>query len=170
MELPVWMTVFISGIVGGWVGRILSTVWILPFLIGGGGPELLVAHWQLYVIVGGLVQAAVTGAVLLFLLPALSSIRVTFGTAFLATAAGNLVAVGGTLLLLRVSVQTSLAGGGVGLLPAAGLLSLGFLAVGIFVTSTMVSSAALGGDGGQSNQSLYGGQAYLDEVRKQDQG
>jgi hypothetical protein len=106
----------------------------------------------------------VTGAVLLGLLPALSRVRVGFGTAFLATLVGNVITVAGTLLLLRAAVQSSLAGGaGVGILPAFGLFSLGLMALGIFVTATMIGSAQAGGGSGLD---LYGGQGYLDEVRR----
>jgi hypothetical protein len=116
------------------------------------------------IVIGGLGQAAVTGAVLLGLLPALSQVKVGFGTAFIAVLVGNLVTVVGVLVLLRTAVQSSLAGGGgVGLLPAFGLFSLGLTALGIFVTATMIGSSQ-GGSG--SGLSLYGGQAYLDEIRK----
>ena len=49
---------------------------------------------------------------------------------------------------------------------AFGLLSLGLTVLGIFVTATIIggSSAAGGGDGG-GRMSLYGGEAYLNELR-----
>ncbi len=147
MELPIWATVFISGIIGSWLGRAVSNALFLPLLV-----------------IGGLGQAAVTGAVLLGLLPALSQVRVSFGTAFIAVLVGNLVTVVGVLVLLRAAVQSSLAGGGgVGILPAFGLFSLGLTALGIFVTATMISSSQSGSGSGLD---LYGGQAYLDEIRK----
>jgi hypothetical protein len=105
--------------------------------------------------------------VLLVLLPPLSDVRVGFGTTFIAALVGNLISVVGTLVLLRSAVQSNLdAGGGVGLLPAFGLLSLGLTVLGIFVTATIIggSSAAGGGDGG-GRMSLYGGEAYLNELR-----
>ena len=104
---------------------------------------------------------------LLLLLPALSGLRVGFGTAFIATLIGNVITVVGSLVLLRAAIQSSLhSGGGVGLLPAFGLFSLLLTAVGIIVTATIVTSSASGAGGGGGNISLYGGQAYLDEYRK----
>jgi hypothetical protein len=72
----------------------------------------------------------------------------------------------GTLVLLRSAVESNLdAGGGVGMLPAFGLLSLGLTVLGIVVTATIIggSRAAGGGDGGR--MSLYGGESYLNELR-----
>ena len=164
MELPIWVTVLISGFVGSWIGRAISSALVLPLILGGTSAETFASNWVLVVALGGLFQAAVTGAVLLGLLPALSQVRVGFGTAFIATLVGNLITVVGTLVLLRAAIQSSLAGGGgVGILPAFGLLSLGLTALGIFVTATMIASSRAGSSDGLS---LYGGQTYLDEIRK----
>ncbi|MDX6548356.1 MAG: hypothetical protein QOG33_1906 [Gaiellales bacterium] len=164
MELPIWVTVFISGFVGSWIGRAISSALVLPLILGGTSAETFASNWVLVVALGGLFQSAVTGAVLLGLLPALSQVRVGFGTAFIATLVGNLITVVGTLVLLRAAIQSSLAGGaGVGILPAFGLLSLGLTALGIFVTATMIASSQAGSSDGLS---LYGGQTYLDEIRK----
>ena len=164
LELPIWVTVLISGFIGSWIGRAISSALVVPLILGGTNPETLASNWVLVVALGGVFQAAVTGAVLLGLLPALSRVRVGFGTAFLATLVGNVITVAGTLVLLRTAVQSSLAGGaGVGILPAFGLFSLGLMALGIFVTATMIGSAQAGGSSGLD---LYGGQGYLDEVRK----
>jgi hypothetical protein len=164
LELPIWVTVLISGFIGSWIGRAISSALVLPLILGGTSPETFASNWVLFVVIGGAFQAAVTGAVLLGLLPALSSVRVRFGTAFIATLVGNLITVVGTLVLLRAAVQSSLAGGaGVGIIPAFGLFSLGLTALGIFVTATMIGSSRLGGSDGLE---LYGGQTYLDEVRK----
>ena len=167
MELPIWITVLIRGFIGSWLGRVMSSALVLPLILGGTSHETYASNWVLFVVIGGVSQAAVTGAVLLGLLPALSQVRVGFSTAFTAVLVGNLITVVGTLVLLRAAVQSSLAGGaGIGILPAFGLLSLGLTALGIFVTATMISSAQAGSGGGLN---LYGGQAYLDEVRKDQQ-
>jgi hypothetical protein len=164
VELPIWVTVLISGFIGSWLGRAISAALVLPLILGGTSAETFASNWVLFVAVGGVFQAAVTGAVLLVLLPALSQVRVGFGTTFVATLVGYLITVAGTLILLRAAVQSSLAGGaGVGIFPAFGLLSLGLTALGIFVTATMIASAQAGSGGGLS---LYGGQTYLDEIRK----
>ena len=108
--------------------------------------------------------------VLLVLLPPLSDVRVGFGTTFVAALIGNLISVVGTLVLLRSAVQSNLdGGGGVGMLPAFGLLSLGLTVVGIVVTATIIggSSAGGGGSDGGGRMSLYGGEAYLNELRKE---
>src|SRR5262245_59820166 len=103
MKLPVWATVFISGLVGGWIGGIVSSVLALPLLMSSS-PESLASHWMLVIVVAGVFQAAVTGVVLLFLLPPLSDVRVGFETTFIAVLAGDAVSVGGTLLLLHATV------------------------------------------------------------------
>jgi hypothetical protein len=95
------------------------------------------------VLIGGATQAAATGLVLLLLLPPLSDVRVGFGTTFIAALIGNLISVVGTLVLLRSAVQSNLdAGGGAGLLPAFGLLSLGLTVLGIFVTATIIGGSS----------------------------
>src|SRR6476659_4958375 len=77
---------------------------------------------------------------------------------------------GGALLLLHATVQSHLAaGGGIGLLPAFGLFSLLLEIVGIVVTATLISNADEGSGGG-SRLDLYGGQSYLDEYRKGEEG
>ena len=168
MNLPIWVTVVISGFVAGFIGRIVSGLVFLPVILGGTGPHLLADNWALVVLIGGATQAAVTGLVLLVLLPPLSDVRVGFGTTFVAALIGNLISVVGTLVLLRSAVQSNLdGGGGVGMLPAFGLLSLGLTVVGIVVTATIIggSSATGGGGDGGGRMSLYGGEAYLNELR-----
>src|SRR6478672_4693158 len=166
MKLPVWVTVFVSGIVGGWIGGAVSQALFLPLMFHTS-PKSLAAHWVLVILLGGLCQAAITGGVLLLLLPPVSDVHVGFGTTFIAVLVGNVITIGGTLLLLHATVQSHLAaGGGVGLLPAFGLLSLGLTVLGIVVTATIIggSDAVGGGDGG-GRMSLYGGEAYLNELR-----
>jgi hypothetical protein len=170
MKLPVWVTVFVSGIVGGWIGGAVSQALFLPLMFHTS-PKSLAAHWMLVILVGGLCQAAITGGVLILLLPPVSDVHVGFGTTFIAVLVGNVITIGGTLLLLHATVQSHLAagGGGVGLLPAFGLFSLLLEIVGIAVTATLISNADQGSGGG-SRLDLYGGQSYLDEYRKGDQG
>jgi len=170
MKLPVWVTVFVSGIVGGWIGGAVSQALFLPLMFHTS-PKSLAAHWMLVILVGGLCQAAITGGVLLLLLPPVSDVHVGFGTTFIAVLVGNVITIGGTLLLLHATVQSHLAagGGGVGLLPAFGLFSLLLEIVGIAVTATLISNADQGSGGG-SRLDLYGGQSYLDEYRKGNQG
>ena len=166
MNLPIWVTVVISGFVAGFVGRIASGLLLLPVILGGTGPHLLAANWALVVLIGGATQAAVTALVLLVLLPPLSDVRVGFGTAFIAALVGNLISVVGTLVLLRSVVQSNLdAGGGVGVLPAFGLLSLGLTVLGIFVTATIIGGSSAAGGSDDGRMSLYGGESYLNELR-----
>jgi hypothetical protein len=169
MKLPVWVTVFVSGIVGGWIGGVVSQALLLPLMFHTS-PKSLAAHWMLVILVGGLCQAAITGGVLLLLLPPVSNVHVGFGTTFVAVLVGNVITIGGTLLLLHATVQSRLeAGGGVGLLPAFGLFALLLEIVGIVVTATIISSADQGPSGG-GRFDLYGGQVYLDQYRKGDEG
>jgi hypothetical protein len=169
MKLPVWLTVFVSGIVGGWIGGAVSQALLLPLMFHTS-PRSLAAHWIWVIVIGGVCQAGITGGVLLLLLPPVSSVHVGFGTTFIAVVVGNAITIGGTLLLLHATVQSNLAaGGGVGLLPAFGLFSLLLEIVGIVVTATIISNADEGSRG-DGRLDLYGGQSYLDEYRKGDQG
>jgi hypothetical protein len=43
--------------------------WFLSVILGGTGPHMLANSWALVVLIGGATQAAVTGLVLLLLLP-----------------------------------------------------------------------------------------------------
>src|SRR6476646_3115122 len=162
MKLPVWVTVFVSGIVGGWIGGAVSQALFLPLMCHTSSKSLA-AHWVLVILLGGLCHAAITGGVLLLLLPPVSDVHVGFGTTFIAVLVGNVITIGGTLLLLHATVQSRLAagGGGIGLLPAFGLFSLLLEVVGIAVTATLISNADQGPSRG-GRFDLYGGQAYLD--------
>ena len=91
MNLPIWVTVVISGFVAGFICRIVSGRVFLPVILGGTGPYLLADNWALVALIGGATQAAVTGLVLLVLLPPLSDVRVGFGTTFVAALIGNLI-------------------------------------------------------------------------------
>jgi len=166
MKLPIWATVFIGGLVGGAVGGMLSDLLLLPLFVHRT-PESLSHHWMLVVLLSGVGQIAITAGVLLLLLPPLSDVHVGFGTTFTAVLAGNAVSVGGTLLLLHATVRDNLAAGaGVGLMPAFGLFSLLLSVLGIVVTATMIGSADESGGSGGGRLDMYGGQGYLDEVRK----
>jgi hypothetical protein len=110
--------VFVSGIVGGWIGGAVSQALFLPLMFHTS-PKSLAAQWMLVILIGGLCQAAITGGVLLPLLPPVSDVHVGFGTTFIAVLVGKVITIGGTLLLLHATVQSHLeAGGDVGLLPA----------------------------------------------------
>jgi hypothetical protein len=163
MRLPVWVTVLISGIAGSWIGRVIAALTVLPLVIGGTGPDRLASHWVAVILVGAAGGVAATAVVLMLLLPPLSSLRVGFGAAFTAVLAGDLIEVGGTLLLLRASVRSDLAGGGgLALAPALGLASLMLWVLGIAVTAMMVNAAS-GGHG--RDLSGYGGQGTYDQLR-----
>ncbi len=60
MKLPVWVTVFVSGIVGGWIGGVVSQALFLPLMFHTS-PKSLAAHWMLVILIGGVCQAAITG-------------------------------------------------------------------------------------------------------------
>jgi len=72
-------------------------------------PKSLAAHWMLVILIGGVCQAAITGGVLLLLLPPVSGVHVGFGTTFIAVLVGNVITIGGTLLMLHATVQSHLA-------------------------------------------------------------
>ncbi|HET6848126.1 MAG TPA: hypothetical protein VFH74_04655 [Gaiellales bacterium] len=170
MTLPVWVTVLISSFVGGFVARRIDALLVLPLLLGNAQGGTLASNVTTWLLVDTLVNVAVAALLAFVLLPALSSVRPSIGTVFMATLVGKLIVFGGTFLLLRATLQSNLAaGGGIALLPAFGLLSLGLTALGIYVTATMIGSspASSGGDGGRLD--MYGGQAYFDEYRKGDQ-
>ena len=170
VNLPVWLTVLISSFVGGFVARRVDALLVLPALLGNAQADTLANNVTTWLLVDTLVNVAIAALLCFLLLPALSSVRAGFGTVFMATLIGKLIVFGGSLLLLRATLQSNLAaGGGIALLPAFGLLSLGLTVLGIYVTATMIGSSPRpsGGDGGRLD--MYGGRAYLDEYRKGDQ-
>lgn len=169
MNLPVWLTVLISGFISDWLGPKIAVLVLLPTLLSGTGDKQLAAHYMLVVLVSAIVQVALTSLILYLLLHPLSSARASYLTTFVATLIGRGILVGGTLLLLRSSTQANLAaGGGVGLMAGIGLFSILLFVLSVFVTSTLIQdSDAIGGGGGGSRFDLYGGKAYLDEYRQQ---
>lgn len=168
VTLPVWVTVVISSFIGGFIARQVDALLVLPALLGNAQADTLANNVTTWLLVDMIVNVGIAALLVFFLLPVLSSTRTGFGTAFIATLVGKLIVFGGTILLLRATVQSNLAaGGGLAMLPALGLFSLGLTALGIYVTATIIgSSPAPGGGGGRLGG--YGGQAYLDEYRKGD--
>jgi hypothetical protein len=167
MTLPTWVTVLICNIVAGVITQRVDALLVLPFLLGDVRPDTLVNNVATWLIVGALVNAVITALLVLLLLPAISSLRTGFGTAFIASLVGQGVVFVGTILLLRATVRSSLAaGGGIGLMPAVGGFTILFMAVGVWLTATIINSSASAPGGGGGRLDLYGGQAYLDEYRK----
>ncbi|HEY0389433.1 MAG TPA: hypothetical protein VGC71_13410 [Gaiellales bacterium] len=163
MRLPVWVTVFISGIVGSWIGRILASLTVVPIALGGTDGHRLASHWVAVLLITAVGQIAVTAVALMLLLPPLSSVDVGFGTAFVATLVGDLVVVLGIALLFGAAMRSDLSqGGAAAMLPALGFASLFLSVLGIAVT-TMLINAGSGGHG--RNLGGYGGQSYLDQLR-----
>lgn len=170
MTLPVWVTVFISGLVGGFVARRVDALIVLPVLLGNAQGDTLANNVTTWLLVDTMVNVAIAALLAFLLLPALSSVRAGFGTVLMATLVGKLIVFGGSILLLRATLQSSLAaGGGIALLPAFGLLSLGLTVLGIYVTATMIGSSPRSSGGDSGRLDMYGGQAYLDEYRKGDE-
>jgi hypothetical protein len=172
VTLPTWVTVLVCNVIAGFIAQRVDALLVLPFLLGNVQADTLAQNVGTWLLVDAAVNAVITGVLLLLLLPALSSLRSGFGTAIMATLAGRAVVFIGTILLLRATVQTQLAGGaGVGLLPAFGLFSLLLTIAGIWLTASIINNSAIGsgGGGGGGRLELYGGQEYLDEYRRGDE-
>ena len=165
MSLPVWLTVFVSGLVGSWAGGVLAGL-VGPILFGAANAhDDLTNLWMLLSLGSAFVQAALTALVLMALLPSLSGIRVGFGTALIATICGYMVSTILFVLLFHTAIHSNAtAAGGAGVLPGLGLASLLLPVAGIAVTTWMITSSS--GGAGTDKSHLYP-PSFDDEIHKQ---
>ena len=106
MKLPVWLTVFVSGLVGSWAGGLVAGLLVVPMLYGADRAHNDLSHvWIALSLGSALAQAAITALVLMVLLPSMSGIRVGFGTALVATICGYLVSTILLVLLFHAAIH-----------------------------------------------------------------
>ena len=167
MKLPVWLTVFVSGLVGSWAGGLLAGLLVVPMVYGADRAHHDLSQvWIVLSLGSALAQAAITALVLIGLLPSMSGIRVGFGTALVATICGYLVSTILLVLLFHAAIHDNVAAtGGAGALPALGFASLLLPIAGIAVTTWMITSSAGAGGGGGDKSHLYPASFY-DEMRR----
>lgn len=166
MNLPVWLTVFISGLVGSWAARLVAGLFVIPLIYGAQNADRDLSHiWIVLSLASAAGQALLTALLVVALLPSLSGIRVGFGTALVATICGYLVSTILMILLFHATVDSNLmAAGGAGMMPAFGLAALLLPIAGIAVTTWMLTSSSTGPSGGDTSH-LYPASFY-DEIRK----
>jgi hypothetical protein len=166
MSLPVWVTVFVSGLVGSWIGGVVAGMVVVPILFGAANTHQdLTNLWILLSLGSAVAQAAFTALILMALLPSMSGIRVGFGTALIATICGYMVSTILFVLLFHTAIHSNAtAAGGAGVLPGLGLASLLVPIAGIAVTTWMITS--LSGGAGADKSHLYP-PSFYDEIRKQ---
>jgi hypothetical protein len=166
MNLPVWLTVFISGLVGSWAARLIAGLFVIPLIYGAQNADRDLSDiWIVLSLASAAGQALLTALLVVALLPSLSGIRVGFGTALVATICGYLVSTILMILLFHATVDSNAtAAGGAGMLPAFGLAALLLPIAGIAVTTWMLTSSSTGRSGGDTSH-LYPASFY-DEIRK----
>jgi hypothetical protein len=166
MNLPVWLTVFISGLVGSWAARLVAGLFVIPLLYGAHNAARDPTNVWIVLSLGSAAgQALLTALLLTALLPSLSGRHVGFGTALVATICGYLVSTILTILLFHATIESNvMAAGGSGMMPAFGLAALLLPIAGIAVTTWMLTSSSTGGSGGDTSH-LYPASFY-DEIRK----
>lgn len=152
MGLPVWVTVVISRLVGGFVTGFLGVAVFATVLITNPAGPTPAPQSSLvtFSIVVTLVSTVVIGLVMTGLLPALSGCRVSVGTAILASFAGQMVPFIGGALLTHALLSSRQGAASLTLMTTATpLAGLGLSVLGIVVTAWMVQSSAGGGDSGR---------------------
>jgi len=159
MGIPVWVTVVIRRLLGGFITGFLGVAVFAGLLItnpaGTPVPQTSVVTYSLVVTV---ISAAVIGLVMMGLLPALSGCRVSLGTAMLAAFAGQMVPfIGGAVFTNALLSSRQGAYSLTLMMTATPLVSLGLTALGVAVTAWMVQSSSAGsGSGRGANYDLYG--------------
>ena len=158
MGLPVWVTVIICRLLGGFITGFLGAAVFAGVLItnpaGTPVPQTSLVTYSLVVTV---ISAAVIGLVLTGLLPALSGRRVGIGTAVFAAFAGQMVPfIGGALLTNALLSSRQGAYSLTLMMTATPLVSVGLTALGIAVTAWIVQSSTGGsGRGPDPDYDLY---------------
>lgn len=168
MGLPVWVTVIICRLLGGFITGFLGVAVFAGLLITNpAGTPVAQTSLVTYSLVVTVLSAAVIGLVMAGLLPALSGCRVGIGTAMLAAFAGQMVPfIGGALFTNALLSSRQGAYSLTLMMTATPLVSLGLTALGIAVTAWMVQSASGGaGSGRGPDYDLYSRsrQTSLDE-------
>jgi hypothetical protein len=168
MGLPVWVTVVISRLVGGFVTGVLGVAVFATVLITNpAGTPTPQSSLVTYSFVLTIVSTVVIGLVLTGLLPALSGCRVSLGTALLASLAGQMVPFIGGALVTHALLSSRQGAASLTLMTTATpLAALGLSVLGIVVTAWMVQSSSGGaGSGGGPRYDLYSRarQTSLDE-------
>lgn len=137
-ELGVLVAVVASGMVGAWVSRLIAGTMIAPLLyLTSATVPPLTDHWWLVLLVGALVQAAISGVLLKMLLPSLSGLWIDFEPACAAMLVGNLI--GGALLLWIGSERLN---GHAGVVPALWVVAASSALLGLAVSSVIVMVGA----------------------------
>jgi hypothetical protein len=150
MGIPVWVTVIICRLLGGFITGFLGVAILAGLLItnpaGTTAPQSSLVTYSLVVSV---LAAAVIGLVMTGLLPALSGVRVSLGTAMLAAFAGQMVPfIGGALFTNALLSHQQGASSLTLMMTATPLVSLGLTALGIAITAWIVQSSWAGGGSG----------------------
>ncbi len=153
MDLPVWVTVVIARFVGGFFAGFITASLIVSQT--GGGMMSQSSYRDMQLIVLGIGSVAVAVALVL-LLPALSGVRVSGGTALIAAVVGEAIPFVASLLLVHAAVSSGERGA---YLPMYGvgspLISLGATVLGVMATAWIIQSST--GSGGHSPRyDLYG--------------
>ena len=157
MGIPVWITVVISRFIGGFITGFLGAAVFATALVtnpaGAPAPQSsLVTYWLIL----SIVSAGVIGLVMTGLLPALSSCRVSLGTAVLASFAGQMVPFIGGALLTHALLSSGGAYSFTLMTTATPVVALGLTVLGIAVTAWIVqTSSSGGGSGGGPRYDLY---------------
>ena len=157
MGLPLWVSVVIARFAGGFAAGIVVAIFFVA-RFARSTPGLMISQAQLETV---MVVAAAAGTVgvavaLVLLVPRLSRVDVTPGTALLAALAGEAIPLAGGLLFAH---EVRSGGQSPGALAVYGsmspFLSLGLTVVGVMATVWIIGSVN-GPGGGKPHYDLYG--------------
>lgn len=153
MDVPVWVTVIVARFAGGFFAGFITASLIMSQATGGVMSQSDYRDMQLIVMGIGSVSVAVA---LVLLLPALSGLRVSGGTALVAAIVGEAIPLVASLLMVHAAVSS---GEGGAYLPMYGvgspLISLGATVLGVVATTWIIQSSV--GPGGHGPRyDLYG--------------
>jgi hypothetical protein len=156
MDLPVWVTVVVGRIAGGFVTGIFAGAILASELVAHPtGSGLSQSSALPYSIGVAVVAAVVTGLVTAGLLPPFSGRRVGIGTAVLASFAGEMIPFIGATLFTHAALSSRGYASWTFFATASPLLGLGLTALGIVVTVWMIQSSVVGGSPRGPRYDLY---------------
>jgi hypothetical protein len=157
MRLPLWVSVVIARFAGGFAAGILAAiVFVARFAHPTPGMMISRSEIETFMLVAAAAGTIGVGVALVLLVPRLSGVAVSPGTALLAALAGEAIPFAGSLLFVHAASSSGQSPGALAVYGSMSpFLSLGLTVVGVMATVWIIGSAA-GPGGGKPRYDLYG--------------
>jgi hypothetical protein len=157
MGLPLWVSVVIARFAGGFAaGIVVAIFFVARFAHPAPGLMISQAQIETFMVIAAAAGTVGVAVALVLLVPRLSKVDVTPGTALLAALAGEAIPLAGSLLYAHEVSSSAQSPGALAVYGSMSpFLSLGLTVVGVMATVWIIGSAS-GPSGGKRRYDLYG--------------